>query len=67
MKIMDALNKLKASVDSANADAAKADTGVQAAGTRLRKIMQQVKADAQAVRNAVLDTREPEPKKKGKK
>ena len=54
MESYDLLVKL---VESAADDVAKADGGNKAAGTRVRKSMQEIKAAAQDVRNAVLEAR----------
>ena len=54
---MEAYENLKRLVESAADDVAKADGGNKAAGTRVRKIMQDVKAAAQDVRVAMLDVR----------
>lgn len=48
---------LKALVAEIEADVSKADGGNKAAGTRVRKQMQQIKQAAQAVRNRVLEIR----------
>lgn len=55
---MQEFDQLKASVEAAEADLAKAETGNKAAGTRVRKHMQEIKAAAQAVRAKVLEFRE---------
>ena len=47
--------RLKEIVTSAEADVLKADRGNRAAGTRVRKIMQQVKAAAQDIRIKCLE------------
>ena len=54
MEIYDRLVKL---VESAADDVAKAEGGNKAAGTRVRKIMQDVKKTAQELRVGVLETR----------
>jgi hypothetical protein len=54
---MEAYERLKKLVESASEDVAKAEGGNKAAGTRVRKIMQDVKAAAQDLRNAVLEAR----------
>ena len=54
MEVYDRLRKL---VDSVEDDVAKAEGGNKAAGTRVRKVMQEVKAAAQDLRVAVLDVR----------
>jgi len=48
---------LKRLVDEADADIRKAEGGNKAAGTRVRKQMQQIKQAAQSVRNKVLEIR----------
>ena len=48
---------LKAIVAECEADINKAEGGNKAAGTRVRKQMQQVKQAAQAVRNKILEIR----------
>ncbi len=48
---------LKALVVECEADISKAIGGNKAAGTRVRKQMQQIKQAAQAVRNRVLEIR----------
>ena len=48
---------LKAIVAECEADISKAEGGNKAAGTRVRKQMQQVKQAAQAVRNKILEIR----------
>lgn len=48
---------LKRLVDEADADIRKAEGGNKAAGTRVRKQMQQIKQAAQTVRNKVLEIR----------
>ena len=54
---MEAYESLKKIVEAAAEDVAKADGGNKAAGTRVRKAMQDVKAAAQDVRKGVLETR----------
>jgi len=49
---------LKALVSEIEADVSKADGGNKAAGTRVRKQMQEIKQTAQKLRNAVLELRE---------
>jgi len=51
---------LKRLVEEAESDIKKADGGNKAAGTRIRKQMQQIKQTAQAVRNKVLELRSTE-------
>ena len=48
---------LKQMVESASDDVAKASGGNKAAGTRVRKMMQDVKNAAQDLRKRVLETR----------
>ncbi|KKK65140.1 hypothetical protein LCGC14_2977140 [marine sediment metagenome] len=55
---MDEYTKLKEIVEACSADIAKFDSGNKAAGTRIRKAMQEVKNQAQIVRQAVLKKRE---------
>jgi len=50
--------QLKQLVESASEDIAKAEGGNKAAGTRVRKSMQDIKAAAQAVRVKVLELRD---------
>jgi signal transduction histidine kinase len=60
---MDEYLKLKQLVDEIEDDINKAVGGNKAAGTRVRKIMQDIKNTAQDVRKKVLDLRGPdEPK-----
>jgi hypothetical protein len=54
---MEAYDRLVKLVESAADDVAKAEGGNKAAGTRVRKIMQDVKQAAQDLRNAVLEAR----------
>ena len=54
---MEAYEQLKGLVEAAAADVAKAEKGNKAAGTRVRKHMQEIKKAAQTVRNAVLELR----------
>jgi len=55
---MEEYERLKEVVVSAEEDVIKADKGNKAAGTRVRKIMQDVKKAAQDVRNKVLELRQ---------
>ena len=48
---------LKRLVDEAESDIRKAEGGNKAAGTRVRKQMQQIKSAAQNLRNKVLELR----------
>ncbi|HEY7087953.1 MAG TPA: hypothetical protein VH518_07680 [Tepidisphaeraceae bacterium] len=52
---------LKRLVDEAAEDVQKASGGNKAAGTRVRKKMQEIKAAAQEVRKKILEGREAEP------
>lgn len=55
---MDAYEQLKQLVAQAEDDIRKAQGGNKAAGTRVRKQMQDIKAAAQAVRVSVLEMRD---------
>lgn len=55
---MEAYEELKRLVAEAEDDIQKAEGGNRAAGTRARKLMQEVKAAAQAVRVALLEQRD---------
>lgn len=57
MSLMDAYQQLRRLVDEAEDDLKKADGGNKAAGTRVRKRMQDIKNQAQDVRVKVLETR----------
>jgi hypothetical protein len=59
-KVMQEYEDLKRLVEEAESDIKKADGGNKAAGTRIRKQMQQIKQAAQAVRNKVLELRSTE-------
>ena len=54
---MEAFERLKALVAAAEEDVAKVDSGNRAAGTRIRKAMQDIKSAAQEVRVKVLEQR----------
>jgi len=54
---MQEYESLKALVGEIEADIDKAEGGNKAAGTRVRKQMQQVKQSAQTVRNRILEIR----------
>ena len=54
---MQEYEELKRMIDEADSDIKKAEGGNKAAGTRVRKQMQQIKQAAQAVRNKVLEMR----------
>ncbi len=58
---MEEYEQLKQLVESAAEDIAKAQGGNKAAGTRIRKIMQDVKATAQDIRKRILETRSQSP------
>jgi len=55
--IMQEYEELKRLVEEADSDIKKAEGGNKAAGTRVRKQMQDIKQAAQAVRNKVLEMR----------
>ena len=55
---MEAYDRLKQIVESAEEDIRKAEGGNKAAGTRARKTMQDVKSAAQDVRNQILEARD---------
>jgi hypothetical protein len=55
--IMQEYEDLKRLVDEAESDIRKAQGGNKAAGTRVRKQMQQIKSAAQTLRNKVLELR----------
>ena len=57
---MEEYQKLRRMVEEVADDVDKACGGNKAAGTRVRKIMQDIKNAAQEVRKRVLDMREPE-------
>jgi len=54
---MQAYEDLKALVDEIEADVSKAEGGNKAAGTRVRKQMQNIKKAAQVVRSSILEIR----------
>lgn len=54
---MEAYDRLVKLVQEINEDVGKAEGGNKAAGTRVRKVMQDVKAAAQDVRKGILDAR----------
>ncbi len=54
---MEEYEKLKQLVESASEDVAKAEGGNKAAGTRVRKTMQEIKEAAQDVRKKILEVR----------
>jgi hypothetical protein len=55
---MDSYDRLCKLVQEAADDVKKAEGGNKAAGTRVRKMMQEIKQAAQEVRSAVLDARD---------
>jgi len=57
---MESYQKLKQLVDEIDEDVHKAVGGNKAAGTRVRKVMQEIKNTAQEVRRQILDIREVE-------
>lgn len=57
MALMDSFNQLRRLIDDALDDVQKADGGNKAAGTRVRKKMQEIKNQAQEVRKQVLEGR----------
>jgi hypothetical protein len=58
MSVEKMLEEMAGEIVASLKDAAKCDKGNKAAGTRVRKAMQEVKAKAQDVRKAVLEARE---------
>ncbi len=54
---MEAYDQLRKLIEDAADDVAKANGGNKAAGTRVRKTMQEVKKVAQVVRVSILDAR----------
>lgn len=58
MAMIEAYEQLKELLASSEEDIRKAAGGNKAAGTRVRKLMQQVKNDAQALRMKVLEDRD---------
>ncbi len=58
---MDDYQRLRELVESAADDVAKASGGNKAAGTRVRKAMQEVKEAAQTVRKKILEVRAEQP------
>jgi len=55
---MQEYEQLKQLVESVSDDLAKAEGGNKAAGTRVRKAMQDIKAMAQDIRKKILDLRD---------
>jgi hypothetical protein len=58
---VEAYERLKELVESVADDVAKAYGGNKAAGTRVRKVMQEIKEAAQVVRKTVLEVRSQTP------
>jgi len=54
---MQEYEQLKVLVESVADDIAKAEGGNKAAGTRVRKVMQEIKQASQNVRTRILETR----------
>ena len=59
--IMDEYERLKDLIEEAADDVAKASGGNKAAGTRVRKTMQEIKDTAQTVRKKILEVRSEQP------
>ena len=57
---MESFDQLVATVEGIRKDVEKADKGNRAAGTRVRKAMQEIKKQAQVVREDILAMREKE-------
>jgi hypothetical protein len=57
---MEEYERLRQMVESAAEDVAKAEGGNKAAGTRVRKMMQDIKNAAQDVRKKILEVRSAE-------
>jgi hypothetical protein len=55
---MEEFESLRRLVESVEEDIAKAEGGNKAAGTRVRKAMQDIKNAAQEIRKKILDTRQ---------
>lgn len=56
--IMDLLTELKEQLNALDEDAEKVDRGQKAAGTRVRKGLQEVKKDCDSLRKHILSLRE---------
>ena len=56
--MIESYEQLRALIESARDDVEKAAGGNKTASTRVRRLMQQIKNDAQALRLKVLETRE---------
>ena len=61
MAEMEEYDRLKDLVETAADDVAKATGGNKAAGTRVRKTMQEIKDTAQQVRKKILEVRSEQP------
>ena len=61
MAEMEEYDRLKDLVEAAADDVAKATGGNKAAGTRVRKTMQEIKDTAQQVRKKILEVRSEQP------
>lgn len=62
---MEEYEKLKRAVEAIADDVYKASGGNKAAGTRVRKAMQEIKSIAQEVRKRILEIREAEEQQPG--
>jgi len=60
MPIVEEFDQLKARIADAEEDLAKAEGGNKAAGTRVRKAMQEIKDLAQDIRKKILELRDTE-------
>jgi len=59
--VLETYERLKSTIESAEEDVRRAIGGNKAAGTRVRKLMQDVKNEAQALRVKVLEERDQAP------
>ena len=59
--MLETYERLKSTIESAEEDVRRAIGGNKAAGTRVRKLMQDVKTEAQALRVKVLEERDQAP------
>ncbi len=59
--MLETYERLKSTIESAEEDVRRAIGGNKAAGTRVRKLMQDVKNEAQALRVKVLEERDQAP------
>ena len=57
MSVTQQIDTMIATLDALKADAEKHDKGQKAAGTRVRKVMQEIKAAAQEIRAQMLEIR----------